>query len=207
MRRLYATAACAATLIANGYSAVIYSNMQDPLTYYNFGIEANWCSEMGDLVQFAGTARTLESVTFWMACGVGGGNGGQVDVIYRVRAVDTGTGLPGAILSQANQRITYASSLFKVNLPMPAVQLADQIFITVEMLNGVDRQYGGIVASPVTVGSSDPERWYLNSGAWEARNGGGLGYGNFGIEVHAVPEPASLLVVGLGLTALIRRRR
>src|SRR5687768_14261855 len=126
MRRLLVSAACAAAFISSASSAVIYSNLVTGGTYWNYGPGSNYFDEAGDLVQFVGSERTLQSVTFWLACGVNPWDGGEVDIIYRIRAIDTTTGLPGDVLSQASQRLVYNTQNFKVNMLMPSIELPNE---------------------------------------------------------------------------------
>ncbi|MFI5386301.1 MAG: PEP-CTERM sorting domain-containing protein, partial [Fimbriimonadales bacterium] len=62
--------------------------------------------------------------------------------------------------------------------------------------------------SAPAIGFSDTTYfWENNSGTWGKFNFGATPSGNMRMSLTAVPEPASMAVLGIGALALIRRRR
>jgi hypothetical protein len=190
---LIALAVAAGT--SSGSVSVGYSNMSGTASAHSWshadGLPpgSGTVPEVGDRVKLAGTDRTLKSVTVMLACGARNPSG-TVDVTVRVRAIDTTWGFPGAVLSTATQTgVTYSSRHWQLTFAMPAATLPDEVFVTIEVKNGSQNAYGVYAKNGATVGSSDPDKWYLrgSDGLWGTASANGTGFGNLALLVQVEP--------------------
>ncbi len=90
---------------------------------------------------------------------------------------------------------------------VPNVVVPDEVTWTVQLLNRSNQNAvaGSRFMNPPTIGSSEDNVWDHANGVW-TRHFYGISVSNFGAIITAVPEPASLVLLGLGGLALVRRR-
>lgn len=186
------------------HAEIVYENLSNALIAWSYSGPTT--REFGDKVTLAGTARELTSVAYWLK---GSGGQGTLDATFRVYAVDPGTQLPGALLSQTSAAgVAYSGSPFITLVSMPTVTLPETVFVTAEVTASTTGDHGFIATTGPQSGSTDADFWYENQGGtWVQMGPVGNGWGNMGLRVNAVPEPASCAGLALGALGLLRLRR
>jgi hypothetical protein len=200
--RLIALALVAAPAFAQ--ADVVYSNLTNSILVWSYPSSST--PEFGDKVTLAGTARNLTGITYWLA---GSGSAGAMDATFRVYAVDPGSQLPGTLLSQASvSGFPFNFQNYFVPVAMPNALLPDEVFVTAQITASSVNSNGFVVTQGPQIGSTDSDFWYENqNGTWVQMGPVGNGWGNVGLSVTAVPEPASCVALALGLVAAAARRR
>jgi hypothetical protein len=214
-------AACLAVSAFMGVTAsaqnIIYDNTSGPLGQRTG--EGN--AEIGDQVIFAGTARTVQQVSFEYFVSPGGsGNETATFFMYRI---DNVTKLPSTLLYSSptfNLVPATTGGFGTATINGISVDVPDQIAWTVSFAGLEGSESAGLLFyNPPSVGSSptfvNPNDgtvgdYFLrhNVSGWQVMETDGL-VDNLNVRFTAVPEPTTvaLMLGGLVTMGLIRRRK
>ncbi len=164
--------------------------------------------ERGDSATLAGTDRSVVEISLLIHS-----NAGDVNADVQVRLYEGGDtgGDPGALLwaSGVFPQMTIAAGTNQYDFAVPSILVGNEVTWTVEMraVTGDPSQaVGPRFVAPPTVGTSMDYLWDHTSGAWVQQRFGSPGMNNYGAIITAVPEPTSLMLMGLGVLVLRRRR-
>lgn len=167
--------------------------------------------EGGDEITLAGTDRDVTSIDIMIH--VLGANAGTADTQVRFYANDGAGDIPSTMLWDSGllAAMPHAAGLSMMTFAVPSVTVPDTFTWTIEFTNragSIADAMGPRMYDPPTVGSSDNDFWIHNADTtWSNVWFGGTPVANFGSTVTAVPEPASMMAIGVGLAALLARRR
>jgi hypothetical protein len=217
-----------AVLVAAGFSQVaqgdpVYSNLA---TY----TEGNWppdgflqfnlfCDPIGDDITLAGTQRDVTQFKLALSS-TGPVTIDKLDVwFYTADGPDAGNYIwaPGTELWSASQSQVEVNGRTIITFDVPNVTVPDS-FIWIAYASSADgtaSPAGLATYDPPTVGHSRDGYWDHNIGIPEYADGkwypmdfkpDGV-VANFGAEITAVPEPASMLLLVVGGMAVIRTKR
>jgi hypothetical protein len=217
MKRSILIALAVATVpLAHGQQ-IVYQNITGmTIASYRMASGSNSSLEFGDEVSLAGTLRQISQVKTIMQVQTTGLGTYDFDMTMRFRQLDGPAGAPGTVLGTP---ITYqiralAEGAWNFTLPVATpVTVPNSLAVTFQLAR-VGGNTGGVgfqfnAANPPAVGNSDPTFfWRENTagGTWGKYNFSGTN-ANLALELTAVPEPASMLALGLGAAAMLRRRR
>lgn len=190
-------------LAATASADAVYDNSTNFLGFRLGAGEIEW----GDGATLAGTDRLVTGISYMIH---NSSPTVDADVIGRLYAGGDSGAEPGALLwESAPIRMTILGSSKLYDLAVPNVVVPDEVTWTVQLLNRSNQNAvaGSRFMNPPTIGSSEDNVWDHANGVW-TRHIFGIGApNNFGAIITAVPEPASLVLFGLGGLALVRRRR
>jgi hypothetical protein len=213
-------AACLAVSALMGVTAsaqsIVYDNTSGPLGQRTG--EGN--AEIGDQVVFAGTARTVQQISFEYFVSPGGsGNETATFFMYRI---DAATKLPSTLLYTSptfNLVPATTGGFGTATIGGISVDVPDQIAWTVSFQGLENTEQAGLLFyNPPSVGSSptfDPgdgtqHDFFLrhNVSGWQVLDTPNL-VDNLNVRFTAVPEPTTvaLMLGGLLTMGLIRRRK
>jgi hypothetical protein len=190
---------------------VVYDNTSSSLEN-NFPLLPEWrddSGEAGDDIWLGGTAREvteLKLLFFYR-----GTLPGTVDLQARFREVDEPTQMPSTAFYDSGVMLGLptVAGINEYTFAIPNVTVPDHFVWTVQAYNrqGSVGELGPAYYNPPTVGFSDDFFWLSDMGSeWTPYSWGGDPYANFAARLTAVPEPATLAVLALGVLALRRRR-
>jgi hypothetical protein len=217
-------AACLAVSAFMGVNAsaqnIIYDNSSGPLGQRTG--EGN--TEIGDQVIFAGTARTVQQVSFeyFVGGGTPGLSGNETATFFMYR-IDSATKLPSTLLytSPTFNLVPATSGGFgTATISGISVDVPDQIAWTVSFAGLENSESAGLLFyNPPSVGSSptfvDPNDgsvhdFFLrhNVSGWQVLDTPNL-VDNLNVRFTAVPEPSTVALIlgGLVTMGVIRRRK
>ncbi len=190
---------------------VVYDNTTTSLNN-NMPLLPEWrddSAEAGDDIWLDGTDR--EVVELKLLFNYRGTLPGTIDLQLRFRNLDEESQVPidafydsGVLLG-----VQTLAGLNEYTFAIPNVTVPDHFVWTVQAYNrqGSVGELGPAYYNPATVGFSDDFFWLSDMGSeWTPYSWGGSPYANFAARLTAVPEPASVCVLGLG-ALLLRRRR
>jgi hypothetical protein len=183
-----------------------YQNRSQPLLTE----ELDNSAEGGDEVWLEGTDHVLTElkVLMWANRAATGTFNG----LMRLYDVDEFTQTPGQMLYSSGliTGLTANAGMNEYTFAIPNVAVPDHLVWTLELFDPEDvlGELGPAYYHPPTVGFSDDFMWLRDEGSdWNAYSWGGETYANFGSRLTAVPEPATLACLGLGIGLLARRGR
>jgi hypothetical protein len=204
MRACRTIAIAALLLCAAGFSdadaGVIFDNTTTPTGARSFsGLQ------IGDEVNAAGSDRAVTLLEIGVTQQ---GVAGTADLQAWLYANDGPSGQPGTQLWQSaildNVPLTGGNDL--IPFPVPLVQVPNTFTWTVRISDTTPIAVGVPHFHPPTVGSSNPDyAWFGGPGSWTKLTAGNPT--NLMARVTAVPEPASLGLLGLAGTCALARRR
>lgn len=190
---------------------IVYDNSSTSLDN-NMPLLPSWrndSAEAGDDIWLSGTDRQITSIS--MLFTYRGTEAGTLDLRLRFRDVDELTQHPGEIIYESDlKNVQTVHGLNRYTFDVPNVLVPDHVIWTVQAYNrqGSVGELGPAYYNPATVGFSDDFFWLSDMGSpWINYSWGGEPYANFGATITAVPEPATMLGLVLGLSLLRRRKK
>ena len=192
--------------------SVIYDNTINSLDA-NFPLLPEWrddSAEAGDDIWLAGTDREVTELT--LIFNYRGTVSGTFDGQIRFRDIDEPTQTPGVAIYESGiiSAIPMVAGLNVYTFSIPHVTVPDHFVWTVQAYNrqGLVGEMGPSYYDPVVVGFSDDFFWLSDMGSpWTAYSWGGEPVANFAAKFTAVPEPMTSGALGVGVVALLRRRK
>jgi hypothetical protein len=190
---------------------VVYDNTTNSLGT-NMPLLPEWrddSAEAGDDIWLEGTAREvtgLKLLFFYR-----GTEPGTIDLQIRFRHLDEIDQIPTDAFYDSGviPGVPTLAGMNEYTFDIPSVTVPDHFVWTVQAYNrqGSVGELGPAYYNPPTVGFSDDFFWLSDMGSdWTPYSWGGEPYANFAARFTAVPEPATLVALALGV-ALLRRRR
>lgn len=190
--------------------SIVYDNTTTSLNE-NFPLLPPWendSAEAGDEIWLGGTDR--EVVQLKLLFNYRGTEPGTFDALIRFREYDTSFQGPGATFYESPlTQVQTTAGLHELTFSIPHVLVPDHFIWTIQAFNrqGSVGELGMAYFNPPTVGSSEDWLWQRGGNEWTAYSWGGEPYANFGAQMTAVPEPATLTLVAAGLFLVGRKRR
>lgn len=222
MKKLVTMGVLATAAVASQAQQIVYQNLTGMTTAsYRMASGATSSLEFGDEVALGGTFRTITQVKTIMQVQGTGLGAYDFDLTLRFRALDGAAGAPNTVIGTPtvfqfrglNEGAGGTAAAYNITLSGLNVTVPNNLAVTFG-LTRVGGNTGGVgfqfnAANPPAVGTSDPTFfWRENTagGTWGKFNFGGTN-ANVALELTAVPEPATMAVFGLGIAALLRRRK
>jgi len=223
MKRALLSGALAVVCVAANAQTIVYQNLQTvTAASYRMASGANSSLEWGDQVSLAGTDRSIINVrTILQVQGTGLG-AYDFDITLGFRNLDGASNSPGTLIGGQttyqvrglNEGTGGTAAAYFLDLPVANIVVPND-FAVMFQLARVGGNTGGVgvqfTNDDAEVGASDPTFFWretaAGSGTYGTFNFGTTPSANMALELTAVPEPASMAVLGLGVAALIRRRK
>ncbi|MCC7433840.1 MAG: PEP-CTERM sorting domain-containing protein [Methanoregulaceae archaeon] len=204
------------SLLAFGFTAalpaqsIVYDNTTTSLNN-NFPLLPEWevnSAEAGDEIWLGGTDREVTELK--LIFNYRGTVPGTFNALIRFREYDESFQGPGAAFYESPlTQVQTTAGLHELTFAIPNVMVPDHFIWTLQAFDrqGSEGELGMAYFNPPTIGSSEDWLWQRGGNEWTAYSWGGEPYANFGAQLTAVPEPATLLVTAAGLLILRRHRR
>jgi hypothetical protein len=202
-------------LLAFGFTAalpaqsIVYDNTTTSLNN-NFPLLPEWevnSAEAGDEIWLGGTDREVTELK--LIFNYRGTVPGTFNALIRFREYDESFQGPGAAFYESPlTQVQTTAGLHELTFAIPNVIVPDHFIWTIQAFDrqGSEGELGMAYFNPPTIGSSEDWLWQRGGNEWTAYSWGGEPYANFGAQLTAVPEPATLLVTAAGLLSFRRRR-
>lgn len=176
------------------------------------GLFPSGTTEYGDEVTFGPGSRdvTQIEIPFYMA--PSGNQNPTFTVSFFIREMDGNSPSSTTLWSDSQVVNPHGSAgnvtPFTVTMNVSGVTVPDTAYVgfTADLGSNPPPWLGFGMGGAATVGSSDPSFYWTLDGGVATQSSLGTD-NNIQMSVYAVPEPVSLAGLGMGLAALIRRRR
>ncbi|MCC7433425.1 MAG: PEP-CTERM sorting domain-containing protein [Methanoregulaceae archaeon] len=221
MKRAWLSGALAIVCVAANAQTIVYNNLAVGMQVAWLAMSTNTSASVrfGDEVTLAGTDRSITQVRSILQVEGTGQGAYDFDVSMGFFALDGANNAPGTSLGGATYQIRGlnegaggTTAAYFLSLPVANIVVPDTVAVIFQ-LSRVGGNTGGVgfhfTGNPSAVGFSDPNFfWYGDGTGWTtAYFGITAPRANMSLELTAVPEPASMAILGLGVAALIRRRK
>lgn len=202
---------CALPGVANAQT-VVYDNTTTSLNN-NHPLLPEWLNdsdECGDEVWLVGTDRAVSEFKLFMT--YRGTAPGTFDARLRFREFDEVNSVPSSVIFDGGlvEDVPIIAGVGEYTFAVPNVVVPDHLVWTIQLYDrqGFVGEFGPSYYNPATIGFSDDWMWLSGDGiGWTPYSWGGDPYANFAARLTAVPEPATLGALALGLLFLRRRKR
>lgn len=191
--------------------SVIFDNMTHSANN-NMPLLPEWLNdsvEAGDEVWMAGSDRTVTELRLLFT--YRGTIPGTIDAQIRFRSVRAEDQMPGDVFYDTGiiAGLPTLGGLNEYVFSIPNIDVPDRFVWTVQAYNrqGSVGELGPSYFNPATVGFSDDFFWRYGGSDWTAYSWGGNPYANFAAKITAVPEPATMIALAVGVGLIARRRK
>lgn len=177
----------------------------DSITGQTYGYFDNMVKDLADDLHLAGSVSEIKSATVLFYNAAAYDEDVTLNIYAMVGSGDSWT--KGALLGSAVNRITdggsgFVTSTFDLNLPVSSNDIVAEV-----SLPAAAPGFGVAVGQNPTIGAS-ANRICEDGSYINFLDAYGVDIpSNMGISIEAVPEPATLMALGLGLSALSAKRR
>lgn len=215
---MFAAAACLSS-VAQAQTIVLYDNTSSPT---NAGFSSTNLSRVyGDVVNLSQTG-VLDRLTLSLFNSSSSNTGsilaGTFSVnIYNAAGYTGGAASAQPLLGSFSGNVNFGTGLAAgffttvqfTGLASQNINLTSSILITqsFSQTSGTSVRYGVVSANPPSVGSSANTFYQGGPGVTEGLFTSGTTPVNLIYRVEAVPEPATMTALGLGVAAMLRRRK
>jgi len=194
----------------SAHSTIVYDNTTTSLGYLTpiltgSSFTGDTSYEAGDQITLASTERSVTEIDILISSAFA--TGGTADAQVRFYENDGTGGKPGTILwdSGVLNDLPYVPGANTFTFIVPHAVVPDTftwtIYLSGRTGSAVIGYMGPQFYNPPTVGSSNDFIWAFDGTSWNSFNDPQL-VDNYAARVSAVPEPATMLLLGSGLIGL-----
>jgi hypothetical protein len=160
--------------------------------------------ENGDEVHAAGDARFVTQLQIGVSMQ---GYAGTADFVARLYANNGPAGAPGSLLWQSAlfNNVPLSGAVQLISFDVPNVLVPDVFTWTLQGSNEHPVEAGLVGANPPSIGSSPAYSWFGGPGQWTKSQK--FYSQDFMVQVIAVPEPGTIVLLCFGLGILVLKRQ